>query len=62
LAVIGNTFSNTMQNIEIKLPNNPMYISTIIVENDKGKSRPLTNEATKNGIKKNIKEYLWKTA
>ncbi len=47
LAEISKTFSNTMQNIEIKLPNNPMYVSTIIVENDEGETRPLTSEANK---------------
>lgn len=36
-----------MQNIELKLPNNPMYVSTIIAENDKGETRPLTSDANK---------------
>lgn len=47
LAKRSETFSNTMQNIEIKLPNNPMYVSTIIVENDKDETRPLTSEENK---------------
>lgn len=51
LVEIGNTFSNTMQNIELKLPNNPMYVSTIIVENDQGEIRPLTNEENKKWYK-----------
>jgi hypothetical protein len=55
LAKISNTFSNTMQNIELKLPNKPMYVSTILAENDKGESRPLTSEANKKWYQE---EYL----
>jgi hypothetical protein len=55
LAEISNTFSNTMQNIELKLPNKPMYVSTIIAENDKGETRPLTSEANKKWYQE---EYL----
>ncbi|WP_326935333.1 hypothetical protein [Flavobacterium sp. PL11] len=47
LVISGNTFSNTMQKIELKLPNNPIYVSTIIAENDQGETRPLTSEANK---------------
>jgi hypothetical protein len=55
LAEFSNTFSNTMQNIELKLPNNPMHVSTIIAENDKGEIRPLTSEANKKWYQE---EYL----
>jgi hypothetical protein len=55
LAEISNTFSNTMQNIELKLPNNPMHVSTIIAENDKGETRTLTSEANKKWFQE---EYL----
>jgi hypothetical protein len=47
LTEISNTFSKTMQNIELKLPNNPMHLSTIVAEKDKGETRPLTSEANK---------------
>ena len=47
LTLIGTTFSNTMQNIELKLLHNPMHVSTIIAENDKGETRTLTSEANK---------------
>lgn len=55
LAAISNTFSKTMQNSEMKLPSSPMYVSTIIVENDKGEIRPLTSEANKKWYQE---EYL----
>ena len=61
LAIVGNTFSNTMQNIEIKLPNDPTYVSTIIVENDKGESRPLTNEANKRWYQEEYQRIFMKT-
>ncbi|MDG2432729.1 hypothetical protein [Flavobacterium sp.] len=47
LVISGNAFSNVMQKIELKLPNNPMHVSTIIAQNDKGETRPLTSEANK---------------
>ncbi|WP_281238995.1 hypothetical protein [Flavobacterium praedii] len=55
LAEISKTFSNKMNDFELKLPNNPMYVSTIIAENDEDEARPLTNEANKKWYQE---EYL----